>query len=93
MSSGSRNVKRIFLEAVERFSPDQWHAYLDQACGGDPVLAERWKSCWRHTPERALCSINPRVGAAAARLKHPIFPILGSTRSQSSRVSLAISTT
>ena len=40
MSSGSRNVKQIFLEAVERFSPDQWPAYLDQACGGDRELRQ-----------------------------------------------------
>jgi serine/threonine protein kinase/Tfp pilus assembly protein PilF len=38
MSSESRAVKQIFLEAVERFSPDKWEAYLDQACGDDAAL-------------------------------------------------------
>jgi len=41
MSSEPKNAKQIFLEAIEQHAPDQWPAYLDQACGDDAQLRRR----------------------------------------------------
>jgi hypothetical protein len=35
MSTISENAKAIFLEAVEKHSPEEWPEFLDQACGED----------------------------------------------------------
>ena len=34
----SEKEKSIFLSAIERVAPDQWPAYLDEACAADEVL-------------------------------------------------------
>jgi serine/threonine protein kinase/tetratricopeptide (TPR) repeat protein len=41
MSADADAAKAIFLEAVERHAPDQWPAFLDQACAGQPELRGR----------------------------------------------------
>jgi WD40 repeat protein len=38
MSAEFDKLRDIFHEAVERHSPDQWEAYLDQVCAGDERL-------------------------------------------------------
>ena len=38
MSTISENAKAIFLEAVEKHSPEDWPEFLDQACGDDREL-------------------------------------------------------
>jgi hypothetical protein len=38
MNHAAIDPKRIFLEAVERHAPDDWAAYLDQACADDVPL-------------------------------------------------------
>jgi serine/threonine protein kinase/tetratricopeptide (TPR) repeat protein len=38
MNADPNPTKAIFLEAVERHAPDQWPAFLDRACAGQPVL-------------------------------------------------------
>jgi eukaryotic-like serine/threonine-protein kinase len=38
MNDQSENAKSIFLDAIERHSPDQWAAFLDQACAGNNAL-------------------------------------------------------
>ncbi len=38
MNASLENVKAVFLEAVEKFTPDQWGNYLDDACGEDSDL-------------------------------------------------------
>jgi serine/threonine protein kinase len=38
MKADPHSAKAIFLEAVERHSPDQWPAFLDRACAGKPDL-------------------------------------------------------
>ena len=40
MSAHAFEAKRIFLEAVEKYTPDQWPRFLDQACEGDSRLRE-----------------------------------------------------
>src|SRR5256885_17039126 len=41
MNDNFNHAKAIFLEAVEKYSPDQWAAYLDQACHGQTELRRR----------------------------------------------------
>jgi WD40 repeat protein/serine/threonine protein kinase len=41
MSNDSENAKSIFMAAIEKYSPDQWPAFLDGACGDDQVLRGR----------------------------------------------------
>jgi serine/threonine protein kinase/Flp pilus assembly protein TadD len=38
-----QQAKAIFLQAMEQHTPDQWPAFLDQACSGQPELRERVK--------------------------------------------------
>ncbi|HMC11777.1 MAG TPA: hypothetical protein VKH44_10820 [Pirellulaceae bacterium] len=35
------HAKTIFLRAIERQSPENWEAYLDEACGNDAPLRSR----------------------------------------------------
>jgi hypothetical protein len=35
MPFASNRAKSIFLQAIEECAPDQWPAFLDQACAGD----------------------------------------------------------
>ena len=41
MSSHGRDSKKIFLEAVEKCSPDEWESFVRKASGGDVGLFER----------------------------------------------------
>jgi serine/threonine protein kinase len=41
MSADPNRIKAIFLEAVEKHDPDQWPAFLDRACAGQPDLRGR----------------------------------------------------
>ena len=43
MPPAQKQPKEIFLEAVERFAPDQWPGFLDQVCLNDPDLRNRVK--------------------------------------------------
>src|SRR5262245_26072876 len=38
MSEQSDRAKSIFLEAIDNYAPEQWPAFLEQACSGDAVL-------------------------------------------------------
>lgn len=38
MSAISENAKAVFLEAVEKHSPEAWPRFLDQACNDDRDL-------------------------------------------------------
>jgi serine/threonine protein kinase len=41
MSADPSRAKAIFLEAVEKYAPDHWPAFLNEACGGDAELKAR----------------------------------------------------
>src|SRR5262245_23602019 len=41
MNADPNPAKAIFLEAVERHAPEQWPAFLDRACAGQPGLRGR----------------------------------------------------
>src|SRR5262249_47378516 len=41
MNADPNQAKALFLQAVENYAPDQWPAFLDGACLGQPEL-RRW---------------------------------------------------
>ncbi len=41
MNADPQKVRSVFLAAVENHAPDQWSAYLDEACGPDQELRQR----------------------------------------------------
>jgi hypothetical protein len=41
MSNDAQKLRSIFLAAVENYPPDQWAAYLDEACSGNEILRQR----------------------------------------------------
>lgn len=41
MHADARLIRSVFLQAVEAHRPDEWEAYLDEACAGDAALRER----------------------------------------------------
>lgn len=41
MSTIAENAKAIFLEAVEKHSPEEWPTFLEEACGNDRELRQR----------------------------------------------------
>src|SRR5262249_44706984 len=38
MNPDLHQIKSLFLEAVEKHAPEQWPAFLDRACAGQPEL-------------------------------------------------------
>src|SRR5262245_35492245 len=58
MNAEPNPAKAIFLEAVERHAPDQWPAFLDRACAGQPDLRGRVE---------ALLEAHREVGTAQHR--------------------------
>jgi serine/threonine protein kinase len=58
MNADPLSAKAIFLEAVERHAPDEWPAFLDQACAGQPDL----RGC-----VEALLAAHREVGTARHR--------------------------
>src|SRR5262245_10468615 len=38
MNADPKSAKAIFLEAVEKHAPEQWPAFLERACAGQPEL-------------------------------------------------------
>src|SRR5262245_17552253 len=41
MNAIRQQAKALFLQALEKHDPDQWPAFLDQACPGQPELRRR----------------------------------------------------
>ncbi len=41
MNSAPSHAKQIFLDAIEKYTPDQWPGYLEEACGEDAALRRR----------------------------------------------------
>src|SRR5262245_37421297 len=58
MNADPNLVKAIFLEAVEQHAPEQWPAFLDRACAGQPDLRGRVE---------ALLEAHREVGTAEHR--------------------------
>ena len=62
MNADPNPAKAIFLEAVERHAPDQWPAFLDRACVGQPDLRGRVE---------ALLEAHREVGTASNNSLRP----------------------
>ena len=41
MHADPSKIRALFLAAVEKHTPEQWPAYLDEACAGQPALRRR----------------------------------------------------
>ena len=65
MNSPLSDAKSLFLEAVEKFSADQWPAFLDRACADDVKLRCRIEALLdAHTGNDSLLDgpgLNPAV--------------------------------
>src|SRR6516164_8016779 len=65
MNTVENKAKSIFLAAVESYGPDQWAAYLDEACAGDEDLRRRVEVLLRaHTGPDSMFD-NSRSGLLA----------------------------
>ena len=60
MSDQSNRAKAIFLAAIEEHVPEQWAAFLEQACAGDVLLRAEVEKLLRHDQK----GIFPRDAAA-----------------------------
>jgi serine/threonine protein kinase/tetratricopeptide (TPR) repeat protein len=58
MNAEPKSAKAIFLEAVERHAPEQWPAFLERACAGQPDLRSQVE---------ALLEAHREVGTAEHR--------------------------
>ena len=54
-----KQVKDIFLAAVEKTGTDEREAFLREACGGDDALRRRSTDCCADTKTRAASSSIP----------------------------------
>jgi serine/threonine protein kinase len=67
MNIDSQQVRSLFLDAVENHTPDQWGAFLDDACGANRVLRGRVEVLLRaHTNSNRLLD-HPTHGLVADR--------------------------
>src|SRR6516225_4587123 len=77
MTDAERHLMTIFTGALDRESPPERAAYLDEACGGDAALRERVDALLR-AHEQAGGFLEPRVTAgfepstAAATAANPM---------------------
>src|SRR6516162_8002411 len=70
MNTDPNRVKAIFLEAVERYAPDQWPSFLDEACAGQPDLRRRVELLLKAhreagTGQEAASDISPSIATSA----------------------------
>src|SRR5262249_53706870 len=64
MTAIEDQARLLFLAALER-GPDQWPAFLDEACGGDAALRARVDDLLR-AREALWCTLGGRGGGPAA---------------------------
>jgi WD40 repeat protein/serine/threonine protein kinase len=76
MSDRSEQAKAIFLEAMEKQEPDQWPAFLGQACGGDTALRAEVEKLLRARLELGSFHEVPRL-APALTVDQPVAEIPG----------------
>jgi eukaryotic-like serine/threonine-protein kinase len=65
MSDQAARVKSIFLEAIEKYAPEQWPAFVDRACADDAALRAGVEKLLHARAEIGSFheGPNPRVGA------------------------------
>jgi serine/threonine protein kinase/Tfp pilus assembly protein PilF len=66
MSDQAEKAKAIFLDAIERYDPEQWAAYLDEVCAGDPALRDRVERLLHARAQLGSFHEEPRPPAVAA---------------------------
>ena len=80
MNAPSDRVKSIFLQAIERHSPEEWPEFLDQACADDAELREGVEKLLHaqqelesfHEPARPLAAtIDPLPGECLGTMLGP----------------------
>jgi eukaryotic-like serine/threonine-protein kinase len=70
-SPNQRSAKEIFLEALEQSTPNDRVAYLDAACGQDPLLRQRVVELLAHHFEQNSFMQNPAVEVATVLIPVP----------------------
>jgi len=76
MNPTEDHAKSIFLAALER-DPDQWPAYLDEACGGDAPMRARVEELLRAHREMGSIDEGGAGAAAVATLDEPMRECVG----------------
>src|SRR5262245_50835838 len=78
MPADPNPVKALFLEAVEQHAPDQWPAFLDRACAGQPdvrrpveVLLEAHREARSAQHQAAADESAPAPGGVNASAEWP----------------------
>jgi serine/threonine protein kinase/WD40 repeat protein len=85
-NSGRRSDKEIFFEALEKATPDDRAAFLDQACGDDPLLRQRVEELLANHFEQDNFMHEPAIDVAAA--SKPMTPLSESPGSRIGRYKL-----
>jgi serine/threonine protein kinase len=65
MAEQSNQAKSIFLEALEGHAPEQWPAFLEHACAGDPPLRAEVERLLRAQAEMGSFHEAPRAALFA----------------------------
>ena len=62
MTTNEADAERIFLNAVDNYSPEKWNSFLQQVCGEDPKLLRRVKQLLAaHSTANSLLEALPAV--------------------------------
>jgi len=85
-NSGRRSDKEIFFDAIEKATPEERAAFLDAACGQDPMLRQRVEELLGNHFEPDTFMQELAVDAAAAAV--PVAPISESPGSRIGRYKL-----
>ncbi|HZZ81482.1 MAG TPA: protein kinase [Gemmataceae bacterium] len=75
MNDPSNEAKSIFLEAIDKHSPDQWPSFLEQACAGDGALRAEVEKLLRARSEMGSFHEPPRP--ALATVDEPVCERVG----------------
>jgi serine/threonine protein kinase/tetratricopeptide (TPR) repeat protein len=78
MRTQTNPAKSIFLEAIEKYTPDQRPAFVEQACAGDRLLRAEVEKLLRAQAEMGSFHEAPRV-ALTTTLAEPMSECPGST--------------
>src|SRR5262245_28339666 len=65
MGDPSNQAKSIFLAAIEEHAPEQWPAFLEQACAGDVMLRAEVEKLLRARSEMGSFHESPRSTASS----------------------------
>jgi hypothetical protein len=66
-TTNRRSEKEIFFEAIEKAAPEERAAYLDEACGKDPLLRRRVEDLLAKHSQQDSFMKGPAGGAVGTR--------------------------